>query len=94
MTHLPAKDFALGCSVLHQAGLGNQFELEKILQEEPALVNFRDYDRRTALHIAASEGHLDICRYLVAKGAKINRTIWYAADLPPSRRQSFPRRHG
>ena len=74
MTQLPAKEFALGCSVLHQAALGNQFELEKILQEQPSLVNFRDYDRRTALHIAASEGHVDICRYLVAKGAKINRS--------------------
>ena len=41
MTQLPAKEFAMGCSVLHQAALGNQFELEQILQERPSLVNFR-----------------------------------------------------
>lgn len=71
---LPAEEFAMGCSFLHQVALGNQFELEKILQERPSLVNFRDYDKRTALHLAASEGHLDICRYLVGRGAQINRS--------------------
>jgi serine/threonine protein kinase len=70
---LPAEEFALGCKVLHQAALGNQFELQRILLEQPTLVNFRDYDKRTPLHIAASEGHLDLCRYLVERGAIINR---------------------
>lgn len=54
--YLPAQEFALGCSFLHQVALGNQFELQRILQERPSLVNFRDYDKRTALHVAASEG--------------------------------------
>lgn len=46
--HLPANEFALGCSFLHMVALGNQFELEKMLQQRPNLsVNFRDYDRRT-----------------------------------------------
>ena len=71
---LPAHEFALGCSFLHQVALGNQSDLEKMLEERPTLVNFRDYDRRTALHIAASEGHVDICKYLVKKGARINRS--------------------
>ena len=53
---LPAQEFAAGCSFLHQVALGNQFELQRILQERPSLVNFRDYDKRTPLHIAASEG--------------------------------------
>eukprot|EP00957_Ditylum_brightwellii_P109072 8320917-Ditylum_brightwellii.AAC.1 len=57
MMQLPSQEFAMGCSVLHQAALGNQFEMDLILREWPALVNFHDYDRRTALHIAASEGH-------------------------------------
>eukprot|EP00957_Ditylum_brightwellii_P070008 5317290-Ditylum_brightwellii.AAC.1 len=34
---LPAQEFAMGCSFLHQVALGNQSELEKILQERPAL---------------------------------------------------------
>ena len=71
--HLPAQEFAMGCSFLHMVALGNQFELETLLQERPALVNFRDYDFRTPLHLAASEGHLDICRYLVERGARVNR---------------------
>lgn len=73
MTVLSVQEFAMGCSVLHQAALGNKLVLEKIFLERPALVNFRDYDRRTAMHIAASEGQLGICKYLVKKGARINR---------------------
>jgi hypothetical protein len=48
--HLPAQEFAIGCSFLHMVALGNQFELERMLQERPSLVNFRDYDFRTPLH--------------------------------------------
>ena len=87
MTQLPAQEFAMGCSVLHQAALGNQLVLEKILLELPALVHFRDYDRRTSLHIAASEGQLDICRFLVAKGARINRVDrWGGSPLDDAHR--------
>ena len=35
-------------------------------------VNGQDYDGRTALQIAASEGHLNAVKYLVAKGADLN----------------------
>lgn len=35
-------------------------------------VNGQDYDGRTALNIAASEGHLDIVKYLVSKGADLS----------------------
>lgn len=72
--HLPAQEFARGCSFLHMVALGNQFELEKMLQERPNIVNFRDYDFRTPLHLAASEGHVDICRFLVERGARVNRS--------------------
>jgi serine/threonine protein kinase len=71
---LPMQEFAVGCSFLHMVALGNQFELEKMLQERPALVNFRDYDFRTPLHLAASEGHVDLVRYLIMKGARVNRS--------------------
>ena len=88
MSKLSSQDFAMGCSVLHQAALGNQFEMETILQDYPDLVNFRDYDRRTALHVAASEGHLDICRYLVAKGGILNRSDrWGGSPLDDAHRQ-------
>lgn len=87
MTICPVEEFAIGCSVLHQAALGNQLVLEKILLERPTLVNFRDYDRRTALHIAASEGQLETCRLLVAIGARINRVDrWGGAPLDDAHR--------
>jgi len=72
---LPAQDFAMGCGFLHQIALGvSTKEIEQLMTEVPSLFNFRDYDRRTPLHVAASEGHLDICKLLVEKGAKINRS--------------------
>lgn len=35
-------------------------------------LNTTDYDRRTGLHLAASEGHTDIVKFLVSKGANVN----------------------
>jgi potassium channel len=32
-----------------------------------------DYDQRTALHLACSEGNLEIAKYLLSKGAKIEQ---------------------
>ncbi|KAL3932356.1 MAG: hypothetical protein SGARI_003984, partial [Bacillariaceae sp.] len=85
--HLPMAEFAIGCSFLHLTALGNQFELEKMLQERPGLVNFRDYDFRTPLHLAASEGHVDICRFLVQKGARVNRSDrWGGTPLDDAHR--------
>lgn len=85
--HLPAQEFAMGCSFLHMVALGNQFELERLLQERPALVNFRDYDFRTPLHLAASEGHVDICRFLVERGARVNRSDrWGGSPLDDAHR--------
>lgn len=43
---LPAQEFAKGCSFLHHVALGNESDVEKILEESPTMVNFRDYDRR------------------------------------------------
>lgn len=84
---LPFQEFATGCSFLHMVALGNQFELEKLLQERPHLVNFRDYDFRTPLHLAASEGHVDICRFLVEKGARVNRSDrWGGSPLDDAHR--------
>lgn len=48
---LPAQEFAMGCSFLHQVALGiPPDELANILNDRPSLISFRDYDRRTALH--------------------------------------------
>eukprot|EP00581_Thalassiosira_minuscula_P019166 CAMPEP_0183734700 /NCGR_PEP_ID=MMETSP0737-20130205/44567_1 /TAXON_ID=385413 /ORGANISM="Thalassiosira miniscula, Strain CCMP1093" /LENGTH=607 /DNA_ID=CAMNT_0025968265 /DNA_START=54 /DNA_END=1877 /DNA_ORIENTATION=- len=84
---LPAEDFADGCRFLHQVALGNIEAVKQIVFERGQLVNFRDYDRRTPLHIAASEGHLTICQFLVSEGARVNRSDrWGGSPLDDAHR--------
>ncbi len=85
---LPAQEFAIGCSFLHQVALGRSpIQLDAILKARPSLINFRDYDRRTPLHIAASEGHLEICKLLIERGARINRSDrWGGSPLDDAHR--------
>jgi ankyrin repeat protein len=33
----------------------------------PELLNKHDYDKRTALHLAAAEGHIDLVNFIVKK---------------------------
>jgi hypothetical protein len=47
---LPAEEFAAGCNLLQAAARGDLPTIEKLLKARPKHVNFRDYDRRTALH--------------------------------------------
>lgn len=42
-------------------------------------MNDCDYDKRTALHVAACEGHVDAVRLLVREGADLNITDRYNA---------------
>jgi len=83
---LSSEEFAAGCAFLHKVAVGaSPSEVEKLLlllekseqassSSSSSLVNFRDYDRRTALHVAASEGHAELCEFLLNKGARINRS--------------------
>jgi len=85
---LSPEEFAAGCKLLQAAAAGNMQQVQALLQERPTHVNFRDYDRRTALHVAASEGHLEICKYLVkGKKVKINRSDrWGGSPLDDAHR--------
>ena len=68
-------EFAAGCGLLQAAARGDIAAMERLIQQYPLHVNFRDYDRRTALHVAASEGRLLVCTLLVDKyKARINRS--------------------
>jgi hypothetical protein len=85
---LPFDQFAAGCNLLQAAAKGSLEEVKLILSSGKTHVNFRDYDRRTALHVAASEGHLHVCQYLVEqKGARINRSDrWGGSALDDAHR--------
>jgi len=72
------KEFSAGCLLLLAAARGDQGMFDGLLKAHSIVgiidVNFRDYDRRTSLHIAASEGNLPMCIYLIGLGAKVNRS--------------------
>lgn len=60
--------------------------VRKLLDEDGTLVNARDYDSRTPLHVAALHGWQDVAECLVAKGADVNALDrWQnTVILPPS----------
>jgi len=39
--------------------------LNRYLKTDPKLLNKHDYDKRTALHLAAAEGHIDLVKFIV-----------------------------
>jgi len=60
------EEFAAGCKLLLAAARGDIDMVRRLLSTDNKItVDFRDYDRRTALHVAASEGHLPMVKYLV-----------------------------
>ena len=52
-------------------------------------VNSADYDGRTALHLGAAEGHLEVVEYLLVHGHPLDvRDRWNATPLDESRREN------
>ena len=51
-------------------------------------IHAMDYDNRTALHLAASEGQLEAVKYLVAHGHPLHvRDRWHATPLDEAIRE-------
>ena len=74
--------FKAGCMLLRSIAMGKLEAVREVCDASAALVNFRDYDRRTPLHIAASEGNEAIVLYLTSRGARKNRIDrWGGAPL-------------
>jgi hypothetical protein len=65
-------DFVVGCSLLRACSRGDTAEVGRLLEAQPLMVTFKDYDGRTALHVAASDGWLELAQMLIDKGAAIN----------------------
>jgi Ankyrin repeats (3 copies) len=54
-------------------GAADQLSLARsLLGADPSLLNGRDADGRTSLHVAASSGALDVTRYLIDQMADVN----------------------
>ena len=56
------------------ASEGDREEVQAFLEFGSVDMNQGDYDRRTALHLAAGEGRLEIIELLCAAGADVNVT--------------------
>ncbi|XP_019422305.1 PREDICTED: serine/threonine-protein kinase STY46-like [Lupinus angustifolius] len=58
--------------ILWHAHQNDAASVRKLLQEDPSLVNARDYDNRTPLHVASLHGWLDVANCLIEFGADVN----------------------
>ena len=66
--------FVSGCLLLLDCARGDLERVHAVVKDSPTLVNFWDYDRRTPLHVASSEGRADVVKYLLAHDARPNRS--------------------
>ena len=58
---------------IHQAALdGDVVKLNELIKTNPSLVNARDYDDNTPLHLAAIHGRADASEFLLEHGAAVN----------------------
>jgi len=51
---------------------GDAKQIQTLLDSNPELAKAQDYDKRTALHVAAGAGHYNIVKILVSAGAYVN----------------------
>jgi ankyrin repeat protein len=59
------------------AEAGDVGEVERLVEQDPRLLNARDEDDITPLLYAAAEGHLEVIRWLLDKGAAVNQQSGY-----------------
>lgn len=60
-----------GIRLMYSANEGDLEGMKELL-ESGTSVNFRDIDGRTALHVAACQGHRDVVELLLGNGAEVN----------------------
>eukprot|EP01080_Neovahlkampfia_damariscottae_P004838 gene4838-8423_t len=60
--------------MIHFSANGDLESLKKVVEESSLNLNEGDYDKRTALHLASEEGHIEIVEYLLSKNADVNVT--------------------
>ena len=78
--------YVAGCMLLRHVARGERDQAKKLCTDDARLVNYRDYDRRTALHLAASEGRLGIVNDLLNAGARPRPLVGQQRAVPAARR--------
>ncbi|GAB2297176.1 hypothetical protein Dimus_031289 [Dionaea muscipula] len=59
-------------AILWHAHQNDAAAVRKLLEEDRSLVNARDYDSRTPLHVASLHGWIDVAKCLIEFGADVN----------------------
>ena len=58
---------------IHDAALkGDLAMVKEILAKDPSLLNAKGHNEKAPLHWAAQGGHLEVAKFLIAKGANVN----------------------
>ena len=61
--------------------IGHSLNLIEEIEQDESLLNYKDPLQRNLLYIAARNGHVSICEYLINKGIKINE-IQHTGSTP------------
>ena len=82
------QEFLQGCSLLRICCQGDVAAVSSALASNKSLAQFSDYDFRTALHVASSEGQKKVVQVLLEAGASPNRSDrWGGSPLDDALRQ-------
>jgi ankyrin repeat protein/L-ascorbate metabolism protein UlaG (beta-lactamase superfamily) len=61
------------CAEIHDAALkGDLAQVKALLAKDPSLINAKGHNEKAPLHWAAQGGHLELAKYLVARGASVD----------------------
>lgn len=71
-----------GFMLMYASNEGDVDGINELLQESVEIVNFRDTDNRTPLHVAACQGYVDVVEMLIENGAEIDaKDRWGSTPL-------------
>lgn len=69
---LNAEEIARNAQILYYASSGDIKSLKALRENSPEVLEAQDYDERTTLHLAASEGRVETVQWLLEQGANPN----------------------